>query len=244
MTKFIAFSDNHGNVEAIKEMKDIIKRKNLDVDFLIGAGDFTNSIFHNDQGKVKQTVQKIDSIIEELNTKFLYVRGNRDITGFKFENGTNIENQIVEINNLKITGDRENFDKADITVRHSPSYRKGIPQSLLHIEGHIHTGIFSNKKKRYFLNTGFLYKGGKHNANDKNQGLGGFFKIEVGENNKMSHEFMYLPDSVMSLKKCSKHKGYFYTPWNNCPFCYDDKNQDINYLKDFLKPTNLNEFLK
>ena len=221
--KILAFSDIHGNVDAVKKL--VTETESKEYDLIIFGGDFTNSWFDGPEIG-QQQMEEVIAVIETLDRPFYFVLGNRDIF-FECNYGYNIGDNDQKIGEYILTNNSTNLNKQKILVTHilEENFMNHQANSLLYLYGHDHIGrIYKN-----YIDLGFLYRGTKaHGAREA--GYGCYWFIEIN-NGKVTVE-----NNCWDLREstCDKHpnQGIFYIPYyyrRNCMLCYDEKRNRLNF---------------
>jgi len=219
----LAFSDIHGNIEAVKKL--IIEVSKVEYDIIVFGGDFTNAWFDGPEEGQKQ-MNEIVSLIKFLNKPFFYIYGNRDIF-VKCEYGKNIGEKDWDIGKYVLTNKIKDLDKSKILITHSLDDRLKNEQAnaLLYLYGHDHIGrVYKN-----YIDLGFLYRGTKaHGAAQSLFGCYWFIKIEDDQIIPVNHSWQ------LKESKCPIHKnqGIFYIPyyWRKpCPLCYEEEKNRLYF---------------
>jgi len=207
--RILAFSDVHGNIEAINKMR--LEIQNEKFDAIIFAGDFTNAIFDGKESGQEQ----LDNIVKELemiNKPFYFIYGNRDVN-VKCNYGYNLHEKNWKLGEYTLTNEITSLSKKKILITHSDQFLSEEVNSFLYLYGHDHTGRIINNK----IDLGFLYRDESHKA----QPLFGCYWFITIENGKFKPEIhMWQMNEVKCIENI-KH-GVFYIPdiWTKtCPKC-------------------------
>lgn len=221
--KILAFSDIHGNSDALRKL--ISEVSDIEFDIIIFGGDFTNAWFDGPEEGKKQ-MKEVASLLQSLNKPFYYVYGNRDIY-VECPIGKNIGERDWIIGNYTLTNNINELDRSKILVTHALHRKLKDKQAsvLLYLYGHDHIGrVYKN-----YIDLGFLYRGTK--AHGAAQSLYGCYWLINIENDKF-----YPENHSWQLKesKCPIHKnqGIFYLPFywtKDCSLCYDEKKNRLNF---------------
>lgn len=147
--RILCCSDSHGNVDAIQKMVSDVQKRNIVIDAIIFAGDFTKGIMLPGQ---QQQFDETLRLLSSINEKIYYVLGNRDVNvmpstsimpdgnitikprytglrpsdkygiylGCDYEKSNDIGSKYEIRDGLYITGNRSLIDKDTIYVEHSP----------------------------------------------------------------------------------------------------------------------------
>jgi len=247
--KILAFSDLHGNIEVLKLLKKRIEGESFD--YMLIAGDLTNA-YSLENEEILQHMEEIFSVLEsfeipyyfvwglpfrELKLELLFMEGLRRkdskegvigkeivrlISSLKFGRLLRMDKPI-KLGEYWLTSSPKIVSENTILMIHT--YRKLVPEALLHLEGHVHYGqrVFN------YLNLGFLYKDDLHGSKPL---IGCYWIIDL----KGSHFDATLVDLGGNLKRlqCPRHpdEGTFYIPyfWRKCPVCDDPDNALIKGL--------------
>lgn len=172
--KILAFSDVHGNYDAVSRM--LKEAKDLDHDIILFGGDFTNAWF--DGADIGQTqMNQICQKIEETEKPFYYIYGNRDIY-VKCPIGFCINEKNWDVDGYTLTNDLNNLHETSILITHSIQEEMIRTQanSLLYLYGHDHIGrVYKN-----YIDLGFLYRGKEaHGARESLYGCYWIITLEV-----------------------------------------------------------------
>lgn len=221
--KILAFSDVHGNVEAVEKL--YAETQDADFDLIIFGGDFTNEFFEGFE-KAQVQMNEFCEVIKRYEKPFYYVYGNRDM-GVKCPIGNCIEEKDWEIGSYTLTNQIEKIDKSKILVNHylHTQFEDEQVNALLYLYGHDHIGrIYKN-----YIDLGFLYRGMQaHGAMEALYGCYWFIEINDGkitvENNSWD-----LREST-----CDRHpnQGIFYIPYyyrRDCTLCYNEIQNRLNF---------------
>jgi len=223
----LAFSDIHGNSDAVRKL--ISEVSDIEFDIIVFGGDFTNAWFDGlDEGK--KQMREISSLLKSLNKPFFYVYGNRDILPHghvKCPFGNNIEEKDWSIDKYTLTNKINKLSRSKILVTHSLNrkFKDKQANALLYMYGHDHNGrLYKN-----YIDLGFLYRG--TTAHGAAQPLYGCYWIISLEKN-----IFHIENYSWQLKEsiCPKHndQGIFYIPYywkKECPLCYNEKENSLNF---------------
>jgi predicted phosphodiesterase len=217
MLKILAITDTHGNVESAKALVNAVAGKKYDA--IIFAGDFTS--FKN----VQETYEEIMDILGKIGTPIYYVFGNRDRSFDSLGLGiwaepeatrpTFLDMQREEIGEgVFITANPLLADDNTIFISHRANQL--AENALLHLEGHIHYGIYYKN----YINLGFLFRDDFHA--DK-EGLGCYWEITISGKIVKSVKWKNL--GIMKELKCKVHKDFLFVvpeEFEICPLCKGD----------------------
>lgn len=226
--RILAFSDIHGNVEAVQKL--ISEVKGQDFEIIVFGGDFTNAIFDGPI-KGKHQMQEIAALLQSLERPFYYVYGNRDIFptqkrkyGIKWYC---IQERDWIIGDYTLTNKIKDLNRSKILVTHSLHlelmYRQA--NALLYLYGHDHIG----RTYKNYLDLGLLYRGKEaHGAARAILGCYWFIDLENNEVQIENHSWQ-LKKSICPIHK---NQGVFYIPyyWRDpCPLCYDEEKHKLYF---------------
>jgi predicted phosphodiesterase len=227
--RILAFSDVHGNSDAVKKLVVGVADQNFDA--ILFGGDFTNAYFDGiDEGN--RQMSEIVPLLESLNRPFFFVYGNRDFTPVNHTLvecpiGSNIDARNLSFDKFTFTSNTKGLDKSKILVTHvlSDKLRFTQVEALLYLYGHDHVGrIYKN-----YLDLGFLYRGTEaHGAHESLFGC--YWFIEISEDR------FHIENHSWQLKesKCPIHsdQGVFYIPYywkKDCTLCYDEEENRFHF---------------
>ena len=218
MFEILAFSDVHGNVEAVRTLIESVKQKKYEA--VIFAGDFAS--FEDVQNLYEKTMK----LISFLGTPCYYVFGNRDLPPptptYPTLLGKGTKEEIGE--GIFVTADERLVDKDTIYVSHwSSTFRRN---AFLHVDGHTHLGMMYKN----YLNLGFLYRDDFHGAKPL---LGCFWELTI-QNREVRTTWHNL--GGMRAINCHIHNDVsFYVPetWFSCPLCFSKRKEED--LKSFFQ---------
>jgi len=227
--RFLAFSDVHGNAEAVSRL--VSETEGEDFDFAVFGGDFTSAWFDGSAEGERQ-MQHIADQIALLEIPFFYVLGNRDYSPIddawvECPIGESLDIEDRKFGGYRLTSSPESLSSSDILVTHSLEislkYRQA--KSLLYLYGHDHVG----RVYRNYVDLGFLYRGRKaHGAREALYGC--YFTIETeGGGLRVRNHSWQLRETRCQIHG---HQGTFYIPcsWSrSCPLCYDDEKYRLHF---------------
>lgn len=230
MVKLLAFSDIHGNVEAVDDLVRRASRKTYDG--VIIAGDFTNALIDGDLAAAQIRFERIFDSLRRLDAPIYYVFGNRDYA-FSQEGLRHIDPsqptfldksvKPIRLGEICLTGNPDVVKGKTIYVTHfDRELRKG---ALLQIAGHVHWGA----RYRNYLNLGFLYRDQEHGAKPAQ---GCYFELET-----KGKQVNVAWNDLGGTKKisCRKHSfASFFVPsdWKKCPLCYEKSVSELRIFAD------------
>ncbi|MCD1294027.1 hypothetical protein CUJ83_03335 [Methanocella sp. CWC-04] len=224
--RLLCFSDVHGNVEAVRAMISDTRKRGIDYDAAIAAGDLTNAVVTKDIEKAQECYDTMLSMLTKEYGRVYHVPGNRDYTGrgkkrrtLNFNKGIFIKpGEILPLSpDLGITASPELADNNTILVQHSCLRYYGrfkrisviSSKAFLHICGHTHTGVYTGN----YLNTCFLYRDSSNGARPM---LGGYFEVEIDDRDReIDVRFNALGPIKRKDLKMNNFTGSIYTPYGN-----------------------------
>jgi uncharacterized protein YprB with RNaseH-like and TPR domain/predicted phosphodiesterase len=213
---FLALSDVHGNVEAVKSVVQEVRESVFDG--IIFAGDFTNSLLTGDFAKANEDYRKIMELLLSLGVPVYYVLGNRDYVSTDrgihpieadIPHFLGKDERISIAPNMYLTGDKNLVDEKTIYVTH---YDNELSCALLQIAGHVHWGV----RYKNYLNLGFVSGDDVHGAQSV---LGCYWELEFTK--KSVHAKCHNLGGIKEVNCKRHHFATFYVPknWKECPLC-------------------------
>jgi predicted phosphodiesterase len=214
--RILAFSDVHGNIQAVKKLINEASEKAYYI--IVFGGDFTTALFDGADVGQKQ-MDKIAIILESTKKPLYFVPGNRD-NFIDFNFGMNIEDQDWEVGDYTLTNNSENLDDSKILVTHmlERKLQRKRAGALLYLFGHDHIGrIYKN-----YIDLGFLYRGTEAHGAARSV-FGCYWLMDVDDDNiQIINRSWELREFICPIHS---NQGTFYIPhyWRrNCPLCYDE----------------------
>jgi len=190
--KFLAFSDLHGNLKALKKFRKRIS--NINFDLIVCAGDLTN--FYLNPKEIKK-MPFYEEFIYSLKKPFLMVWGNRDYNKhlsmkFPLKISFNLDKEDYYFKEWYFTSQIQKIKSNSILISHSENsnLKQKIPILQLWGDTHIAKILY---RTHTCIDLGFLYRDEIHGGEPM---FGLYWIIEISSNQKLSIKWFPLEINV------------------------------------------------